>query len=177
MTTCTDFNQLAKEIHADCVAAGWWADMNRPIRRTLMLVISELSEAMEGDRKNLMDDHLPHRKMLEVELADACIRMLDLGGRYGWEFKHQYYSHPLNGSVPEELFQICEFPHRIFNHFYSEHPFETMRWYSSFLVACARLAYSENLDLFDAIHEKRIYNQQRADHKPAARAAQHGKKY
>src|SRR4051812_7282747 len=36
----------------------------------IALCHSELSEALEGHRKNLMDDHLPHRKMAEVELAD-----------------------------------------------------------------------------------------------------------
>lgn len=35
---------------------------------------------MEGHRKGLMDDKLPHRPMLEVELADAMIRILDLAG-------------------------------------------------------------------------------------------------
>lgn len=35
---------------------------------------------MDGHRKNLMDDKLPHRKMLEVELADAVIRIFDLAG-------------------------------------------------------------------------------------------------
>ena len=48
-----------------------------------MLVVSEVAEAMEGDRKNLMDDHLPHRKMIEVELADALIRILDLSEGLG----------------------------------------------------------------------------------------------
>jgi hypothetical protein len=27
-----------------------------------------------------MDDHLPHRQMIEVELADAVIRIFDLAG-------------------------------------------------------------------------------------------------
>lgn len=45
-----------------------------------MLIVSELSEALEGHRKNLMDDKLPHRKMFEVELADALIRLWDLAG-------------------------------------------------------------------------------------------------
>ena len=48
----------------------------------LMLTVSELSEAMEGDRKGLMDDKLPHRPMREVELADAVIRIFDLAGAY-----------------------------------------------------------------------------------------------
>lgn len=46
----------------------------------LALIHSEISEAMEGHRKNLMDDKLPHRKMIEVELADAMIRIMDLAG-------------------------------------------------------------------------------------------------
>ncbi len=45
-----------------------------------MLIVSEVAEAMEGHRKNLMDDKLPHRSMLEVELADVLIRIGDLAG-------------------------------------------------------------------------------------------------
>ncbi len=45
-----------------------------------MLIVSEVAEAMEGHRKDLMDDKLPHRKMIEVELADAVIRIFDLAG-------------------------------------------------------------------------------------------------
>ncbi|MCY1464806.1 hypothetical protein D9M71_828760 [compost metagenome] len=44
---------------------------------------SELSEALEGLRKNLMDDKLPHRKMVEVELADTLIRIFDYAGARG----------------------------------------------------------------------------------------------
>ena len=62
----------------------WWLneDTNNPliVPTKLMLVVTELAEAMEGHRKNLPDDKLPHRSMLEVELADALIRILDLAG-------------------------------------------------------------------------------------------------
>lgn len=67
----------------------WWRDIhtNQPIQRNvgelLMLVVSELAEGMEGHRKNLHDDHLPGRMMLEVELADALIRIMDLAGGLG----------------------------------------------------------------------------------------------
>ncbi|MNO56386.1 hypothetical protein D3C76_468980 [compost metagenome] len=44
---------------------------------------SELSEALEGIRKDTMDDHLPHRKSVEVELADAVIRIFDYAGARG----------------------------------------------------------------------------------------------
>jgi len=68
--------------------ARWWRDLNtgKPIDRNigelLMLMVSELAEAMEGHRKNLMDDKLPHRKMFEVELADLVIRVLDTAVHY-----------------------------------------------------------------------------------------------
>ena len=64
----------------------WWQDLKtgerieRNVGELLMLVVSELAEAMEGHRKGLQDDKLPHRSMLEVELADAVIRILDLAG-------------------------------------------------------------------------------------------------
>ena len=70
-------------------AAGWWNDLrtgeeliNRPhvVAEKLMLIVSEVAEAMEGHRKGLMDDKLPHRPAIEVELADAVIRIGDLAG-------------------------------------------------------------------------------------------------
>lgn len=73
--------------------ATWWTDLktgedlrvscNAPEK--LMLCVSELSEAMEGHRKNLMDDKLPHRRMVEVELADSVIRIFDLAGAKGYD--------------------------------------------------------------------------------------------
>lgn len=63
---------------------------------TLMLIVTEVAEAMEGARKNLMDDHLPHRKMEEVELADAVIRAIDHCNIHGFDLlgalfeKHEY---------------------------------------------------------------------------------------
>ena len=49
-----------------------------------MLMVSEIAEGMEGFRKNLMDDHLPHLKMEHVELGgDLLIRLLDYCGGWG----------------------------------------------------------------------------------------------
>lgn len=49
----------------------------------LALIHSEISEALEADRKDLMDDKLPYRLGLEVELADAFIRICDMAGGLG----------------------------------------------------------------------------------------------
>lgn len=69
--------------HALSVANGWWHDkegnkLNRNVPEMLCLIHSEISEAMEGFRKGKKDDHLPDRPAIEVELADAVIRICDL---------------------------------------------------------------------------------------------------
>ena len=92
-----ELKKLQENIHQGNVDAGWWTDLDTLqslaeecrirtrfgkalVAEKLALIHSEISEAMEGARKNLMDDKLPHRKMIEVELADAMIRILDLAG-------------------------------------------------------------------------------------------------
>lgn len=77
-------NDYANEVHA--ANQKWWHDLKtgEPIKRNfgelVALCHSELSEALEGDRKNLSDQHLPHRKSVEVELVDCLIRIFDIGG-------------------------------------------------------------------------------------------------
>jgi NTP pyrophosphatase (non-canonical NTP hydrolase) len=95
LTHTDDLGACARELtiacHRAALYAGWWAPQNgipqqdNPLTFSskLCLIHSEISEAMEGDRKALMDDHLPHRPMREVELADALIRVFDLAGAYG----------------------------------------------------------------------------------------------
>lgn len=45
---------------------------------------------MEGERKDLMDDKLPHRKMAEVELVDAMIRIFDYAAAFGYDLEGAY---------------------------------------------------------------------------------------
>lgn len=77
---------LVDECHGRSLLAGWYVDpktrepLVRNIGEMLALIHSEISEALEAHRKGLQDDHLPHRKGVEVELADAMIRILDLAG-------------------------------------------------------------------------------------------------
>lgn len=97
--------------HGASERAGWWRDVKTGqdykaevrsnsrfgkalVAEKLALVHSEVSEGLEGHRKGKMDDHLPHRLMLEVELADAIIRIADLAGALGLD---------LGGAVAEKL--------------------------------------------------------------------------
>lgn len=81
------------DIAAECHAANetWWRNpatgerLNRNKGELLMLIVSEVAEAMEGERKDLMDTHLPHRRMAEVELADVLIRVFDYAGAFGYD--------------------------------------------------------------------------------------------
>jgi NTP pyrophosphatase (non-canonical NTP hydrolase) len=92
-------NALTRVCHGAAERSGWWRDAetghdvrNWPskffllwVSTKLALIHSEVSEGLEGHRKDKMDDHLPHRKMLEVELADAVIRIFDLAGGLGFD--------------------------------------------------------------------------------------------
>lgn len=96
-------NQLVRTCHGASKDAGWWNDLQtgEPLDLTqervgdkLMLVVTEIAEAKEGHRKNLKDNHLPERPMIEVELADAMIRIADLAGVLGLD---------LGGAVIDKL--------------------------------------------------------------------------
>ena len=89
---------VQNKLYGQSYAMGWHSKP-REIGTRIALCHSELSEALEGARKGLMDDHLKHRKMLEVELADAVIRIFDLAGSEGLDLagaiseKHYYNAH------------------------------------------------------------------------------------
>lgn len=99
----TYLNNLANKIHSDNVDRGFY-DTPRELGTMLMLVVSELSEAMEADRTRLynncdtlLPDKIPalnSKKFVQWfkdnvkdtfndEIADAIIRLLDICSFYG----------------------------------------------------------------------------------------------
>lgn len=80
--------QLAHKTASD---AGWYKDpvtgqdKDRNFGEVLMLMVTELAEALEADRKDLMDDKLPDRPGQEVEFADCIIRILDTAAARGYD--------------------------------------------------------------------------------------------
>lgn len=76
-------NLLCDSAHGRAHNNGWWHNLetdepkDRNDGEMIALMHSELSEALEGHRTNAMDKHLPHRKSVEVEMADCVIRIAD----------------------------------------------------------------------------------------------------
>lgn len=75
--------------HKTATDAGWYKDpktgedVDRNFGEVVALMHSELSEALEADRKGLMDDKFTHRDGREVEFADCIIRILDTAAAMG----------------------------------------------------------------------------------------------
>ena len=109
----TGWKLIQDTSHGLAKEAGWWTNLEtgEPLERNvgemLMLMVSELAEAMEGHRKNLMDDKLPHRPMVEVELADTIIRIADFAGRFGYD---------VGGAIAEKMaFNAVRPDHKVEN--------------------------------------------------------------
>ena len=105
---CTGLNDAAKQIHEDAKRKGFW-DSERETGTLLMLCVSELSKALEADRKGRYADLKAYNECekaddifesdkevyelssfqslikdtFEDELADTVIRILDLCGARG----------------------------------------------------------------------------------------------
>lgn len=103
-------NELAKKIHQGNAERGFH-DEKKPLGVYLMLMVSELAEALEADRKQVettmdpaevlaIDDIERFRAMfqnhvkdtVEDELADAIIRILDYCGLMGIDIQSHVHA-------------------------------------------------------------------------------------
>lgn len=187
-----DLNELRDKAYQCAVAHGWHEE-NLSDEHFLCLVISELMEAVEADRKEkhanmnkfnqkmdyflyelqlygesydiayreMFEDHI--KDTVEDELADACIRLLDLAGLRKTDL----------GEINEDELKCSEgffdwtFTESIFSivcditdlDFFDKYPFD------AYLRASIRLimgfAVKRNIDIFWHIEQKIKYNELR----------------
>lgn len=135
MQQISDWNKIRDEVHENAVRHGFW-DNNPSNEHFLCLVISELMEAVEADRKSMRTDKsiLPHFKnpeeysptgagysgyfemyvknTVEDELADAIIRICDLAGANGINLNVPETPIPMfpeaKSSFTENIYQIIQ---------------------------------------------------------------------
>jgi hypothetical protein len=167
-----NLNEQAQRIHK--LNHKWWHDrdgvrLERNRGELLMLVVSELAEAMEALRKDAQDDKLPHRKGEEVELADAYIRLLDFAAGFDVTIENLRSVPPCGDNKAEQLLEIVSCV--------------TDTWLGSneevsyAVSAILDYAVYHGLDLDGAVEEKLAYNQTRKDHTYEAREAANGKRF
>lgn len=93
-------NELAQYCHSIAVEKGFW-DEERNIGEALMLIVTELAEAMEAYRHQ--DD-----ENFREELADTFIRLLDLCGGLDIDVEEEIYAKSQrNKKRPYKHGKIC----------------------------------------------------------------------
>jgi len=178
-----DLNKLAKEVHENAVKNGFWDD-NPSTKHCLMMVVTELSEAVEADRKGKRcnikwleetkqeDDFLNFedyftgciKDTVEDELADAYTRLLDLAGKEEVDLN-------IDGCYQGSVFVENTFTENVYEIIKdlvnSKYSLEEKVRYAKFQVE----AFAEilNIDLLHHVELKMKYNQ--------TREYKHGKRY
>jgi NTP pyrophosphatase (non-canonical NTP hydrolase) len=97
------FDELARDIHKNAVDKGFW---DRPadeifVTKQMMMIVSEVVEAMEALRKEMDPDQLSD------EFADIIIRTLDL---YAGMVSAGYMTKSLNMAIKEKMAKNSDRP-------------------------------------------------------------------
>lgn len=171
--------ELQKKIYEQNVKRGWW-DKPRPFYVITCLFHSELSEAMEGDRKSLMDDKLKQYEMFHVELADFCIRVLDYLGSVG--FSDYANADLFRNAAKMERLELLAHLHNSCSDAFENHTVNVITGYenlvlSSAVIGCFEYAEANDFDLRTIIDEKVAFNKTRLDHQRSERDKTNGKAY
>ena len=90
------FDNLAEEIHKNAIDKGFWDRVVDPIfiAKQMMMIVSEVSEAMEALRKDMDPDQISD------EFADIIIRTLDL---YAGIAEAGYVKKSLDYAIKEKM--------------------------------------------------------------------------
>lgn len=172
-----NLNQLRDKAY-QCAVAHGWHDENLSDEHFLCLVISELMEAVEADRKgmhanrDIFEYYMKQRRRdddefiyafkhdikdsVEDEFADACIRLLDLAGLRGYDLDSFDYEGSdtedySDMTFTESMFRICVY---VTDNFYRDEPFILLNEIFAF-------CRNRNIDIFWHIKQKMKYNELR----------------
>lgn len=195
---------LAYEVHQRNVEVGWWSNLRtgEPIQRNvgelLMLAVSELGEIPPyPEVETRKDDKLPERLMIDVEFADACIRLFDIIGglaphaiatfaeRSHWRAENTYTLMCLDRYLMELVRLLSEAmeSHRKGRILLNATGPDTGKrpgfdhYLGMTLFRLFDLAHGLGMDLDETIAEKMEFNAHRADHKLENRRGDGGKAY
>lgn len=189
--------QAVRESHSAQVSAGWWTDLLTGLKKTrdtlelFSLIHSELSEALEAHRKgDRMDDKLPHRRGVEVELADCSIRLFDFLGSRGEGAPYLFAEKVVDlatRQVVDVVTQTDNFGRKIAilharvciagQMFDVDADDEGVNVSAHLFLGVFSVARERELDLCGAYLEKTKFNAARLDHKIEHRRGQEGKAY
>lgn len=171
-----NLNVLRDKAYRNAVTHGWHEE-NLSNEHFLCLVISELMEAVEADRKGRYanvgryiaeSDFYCHgafsdtifeqwiKDTVEDELADACIRLLDLAGLRGYDLdKLDYEGSDTEDysemNFTESMYRICVY---VTDGFYNE-------YYDTLLNEIFAFCKDRSIDIFWFINQKMRYNELR----------------
>lgn len=196
-------NDYAKLCHK--ANQKWWyhIDTGEKLERNkgelLMLMVSELSECMEGERKNLMDDKLPHRRMSEVEIVDFLIRAFDFCAGFEWDLEDAIsyrVDQPFLNLHAKHMFLECKFQgvdlsenfglallvivsniSKSFDFIVFKYEPIAQTYLGDAIVFALAYSHKWNYDLDGAFKDKMAFNATREDHQHEARRLAHGKKF
>ena len=168
-----NLNELRNQAYRNAVVHGWHEE-NLSDEHYLCLVISELMEAVNADRKGMhanranFEYYMKQRKRddgefmyafkhgikdsVEDELADACIRLLDLAGLRGYDLDNLDYEgidteDYSEMSFTESMYRICVFV--------------TDGFYNEYLNEIFAFCKDRDIDIFWFIEQKMKYNELR----------------
>ena len=175
------FNKVQPLIYQQNCDLGWHDDPQRDCWQFADLMHSEVSEGVEGLRKNLMDDHLPSYPMVACELADTIIRILDYMALCG-ETTHRTL--PIDDSNFQPMHKALCFVHVAISQaaMYATPNKEgdMQLWLPDLHIAlhlCYYAARREDYPIEEVVEAKIAYNKTRKDHKKDERAKPGGKSW
>lgn len=190
----TNLNELAQQIHENAKAKGFW-DETRNTGEIFMLIVSELAEALEADRKGKRADmkkfavghdgsitdeqwfplafQASIKDTFEDEIADVVIRILDWCSYDKIDIDERLlkisrisFSKNLYKNIGESLMSTTTL---ISSAYIAENRKEATALIASAVKSCFRISEENGFDLLRHIELKMKYN--------ATRERLHGKKY